>query len=322
MRHALIIGGTGLIGGAIARHLIEAGWRVTATGRRPRPVPPGATLVLADHDELPTGAYDLVVDCACYTAGHARRALPLMRDAGSAVMISSKAVYVDAGGNHVNSPEPPRFDGPVTEEQPTLPPGEMDYDSPEGYGPNKVAAEQLLLDSGAPVTVLRPSKVHGPGADPARTWWFLKRALDRRPYVLLAGGGRGADHTSAAVNIAALVACVADNPGRRILNAADPDAPDGRAISRVIAGLAGHTWEEIAVADDDETGWHPWHRIPPIVLDTTAAERLGYRPVGDFASTVTGEVGWLLRNRPDGPADWFDYPAEDARVRAGSRLDA
>ncbi|GIE82253.1 reductase [Actinoplanes philippinensis] len=321
MRHALVIGGTGLIGGAVARHLIEAGWRVTATGRRPRPVPPGATLLLADHDHLPSGAYDLVVDCACYTAEHARRVLPLMRDAGSAVMISSKAVYVDARGNHVNSPEPPRFDGPVTEEQPTLPPGDMDYDSPEGYGPNKVAAEQLLLDSGAPVTVLRASKVHGPGADPARTWWFLKRALDRRPYVLLAGGGRGADHTSAAVNIAALVACVADNPGRRILNAADPDAPDGRAISRVIAGLAGHTWDEITVADDDETGWHPWHRIPPIVLDTTAAERLGYRPVGDFASTVTGEVGWLLRNRPDDPGGWFDYPAEDARVRAGSKLD-
>ncbi|MEU4158580.1 hypothetical protein [Actinoplanes sp. NPDC026670] len=317
MRHALVIGGTGLIGGAVARHLIGAGWQVTATGRRPRPVPSGATLLLAGHNDLPTGTYDLVVDCACYTAEHAAQVLPLMRDAGSAVMISSKAVYVDADGNHVNSPEPPRFDGPVTEEQPTLPPGDMDFDSAEGYGPNKVAAEQLLLDSGAPVTVLRPSKVHGAGADPARTWFFLKRALDRRPFVLLADGGRGVDHTSAAANIAALVACAADDPGRRILNAADPDAPDGLTISRVIAGLAGHTWTEI----DDETGWHPWHRVPPIVLDMTAAGRLGYRPAGDFATTVTEEVDWLLRNRPDDPEGWFDYPAEDARIRAGSRLD-
>ncbi|WP_433795906.1 NAD-dependent epimerase/dehydratase family protein [Actinoplanes sp. CA-252034] len=314
MRHALVIGGTGMIGGAVARHLIGAGWQVTVTGRRPRPVPDGAALLLADRSALPTGAYDLVVDCACYTAEHARQVLPLMRDAGSAVMISSKAVYVDAAGNHVNSPEPPRFDGPVTEDQPTLPPGDMDYDSAEGYGPNKVAAERLLLDSGAPVTVLRPSKVHGPGSNPPRTWWFLKRALDRRPYVLLADGGRGADHTSAAANIAALVECVADHPGRRILNAADPDAPDGLTVSRVIAGLAGHTWEEI----DDETGRHPWHRVPPIVLDMTAATALGYRPIGDFAATVVQEVDWLLRNRPEDPEGWFDYPAEDARVRSGS----
>jgi nucleoside-diphosphate-sugar epimerase len=322
MRSVLVIGGTGTIGGAVARHLLAAGWRVTVTGRRPRPVPAGVTLVLADHDTLPGGRFDLVVDCACYTAGHARRVLPLMRDAGSAVMISSKAVYADADGNHVNSAQPPRFDGPVTEDQPTVPPGDMDYNSAAGYGPNKVAAERLLLDSGAPVTVLRPSKVHGPGADPAREWWFVKRALDRRPYVLLAGGGRGIDHTSAAANIAALVARVADQPGRRVLNAADPDAPDGLTISRVIAGLAGHTWEEIALGDDDPAGWHPWHRIPSIVLDTGAAEKLGYRPAGDYVTTVTETVEWLLRNRPDqDPEGWFDYTAEDIRMRSGSRLD-
>ncbi|MFC4072902.1 NAD-dependent epimerase/dehydratase family protein [Actinoplanes subglobosus] len=321
MRRALVIGGTGLIGGAITRHLIAAGWRVTATGRRERPVPSGATLLLADHDTLPTGAYDLVVDAACYTAEHARRVLPLMRDAGSAVMISSRAVYVDADGNHVNSAVPPHFDGPVTEEQPTLPPGDMDHDSAEGYGPNKVAAERVLLDSGAPVTVLRPSKVHGAGSNPPRTWWFLRRALDRRPFVLLAGGGRGVDQTSAAVNIATLVECVADRPGARILNAADPDAPDGLTISRVLAGLAGHTWEEIAVPGDGELGRHPWHRVEPFVLDTTAAERLGHRPAGDFAATVTDEAGWVLRSRPGDPGGWFDYPAEDAWVRTASRLD-
>jgi nucleoside-diphosphate-sugar epimerase len=307
-----------MIGGAVARHLLAAGWRVTVTGRRRRPVPDGVDLLLADHDTLPRGQFDLVVDCACYTAEHARQVLPLMREAGSAVMISSKAVYADADGNHVNSATSPRFDGPVTEEQPTVPPGDMDYDSAEGYGPNKVAAERLLLDSGAPVTVLRPSKVHGPGGDgPAREWWFLKRALDRRPYVLLAGGSRAIDHTSAAANIAALVACVADRPGRRVLNAADPDAPDGLTISRVIAGLAGHTREEIVRPDDDPAGWHPWHRIPPIVLDTSAAEKLGYRPAGDYASTVTETVEWLLRNRPvRDPEGWFDYTAEDAAVRS------
>ena len=80
MRTVLVIGGTGTIGGAVARHLLAAGWRVTVTGRRPREVPDGVTLVLADHDTLPGGEFDLVVDCACYTAEHARQVLPLMRD--------------------------------------------------------------------------------------------------------------------------------------------------------------------------------------------------------------------------------------------------
>lgn len=44
------------------------------------------------------------------------------------------------------------------------------------------------------------------------------------------------DHPSAALNIAALIETVANRPGRRILNAADPDCPDGRTIASIIAG--------------------------------------------------------------------------------------
>ena len=50
----------------------------------------------------------------------------------------------------------------------------MDHESREGYGANKVAAEHVLLDSGRPVTVLRPSKVHGAGAARPREWIFVK----------------------------------------------------------------------------------------------------------------------------------------------------
>ena len=67
-------------------------------------------------------------------------------------MISSKAVYVDAAGNHSNSDDPPRYDGPIRETQPTLAPLDIDYRSREGYGANKVAAEHVLLDSGLPVS--------------------------------------------------------------------------------------------------------------------------------------------------------------------------
>jgi nucleoside-diphosphate-sugar epimerase len=335
---ALLIGGTGLVGRAVARRLLADGWTVRLTGRDRANVPAdltaaGAEFTPADRDDASALAAaaagdgaDLLLDCLCFTAAQAELLLPLVRAAGSTVMISSKAVYVDAEGRHSNSDQPPRFDGPVTERQPTMAPGTMDHRSREGYGANKVAAEQVLLDSGAPVTVLRPSKIHGEGARPPREWYFVKRALDRRPAVLLAGRGAGTDHPSAAANIAALVQLAAQRPGRRVLNAADPDAPDGLAISRAVATLLEHRWREVLLDGDapPELGRHPWHRLPPFVLDMAAAHALGHRPVGDYVATVAEEVRWLVeRARLDGGAqlpagldggfftDRFDYAAED-----------
>jgi nucleoside-diphosphate-sugar epimerase len=276
-RRALILGGTGLIGRAAARRLRASGWTVDAVGSEVNRSDPRA-LASAMGD----GA-DLLVDCLCYSAADARTLLPLARKARSVVMISAKAVYADSLGRHVNSDEPPRFDGPVTEDQPTLAPIDSDPFSREGYGPNKVAAERTLLDSGLPVTVLRPSKVHGPGNKRPLEWYFVERILAGHRIVLLASRGEGVDHPSAAANIAALIETAALRPGSRVLNAADPDAPNGLEISRIIARSLGHEWHEILL-DHDQAGRHPWRR--GFVLDTSAALALGYRPVGDYAFTV------------------------------------
>ncbi len=335
MPRALILGGTGLVGRAIAIRLLHAGWDVHVTGRDPAHLPAavataGGRFVRALRDEqaeilaaFGKGA-DLLVDCICFTAAQARLLVPLAREAGSTALISSKAVYVDAAGNHSNSDAPPRYDGPIRETQPTLPPGEMPYDSREGYGPNKVAAEQVLLESGAPVSVLRPSKIHGPGASPAREWVFVKRVLDGRRHVLLARRGEGTDHPTAAANLAALVETVAARPGTRILNSADPDAPSGLEIARTVARHLGHEWEEVLLDEDaaDGLGSHPWDRAHPVVLDTNAARELGYEPAGDYAATVAAELDWLvgLEDKPSDPffAGCFDYAAEDRYLASGS----
>lgn len=307
MPRALIVGGTGAIGRASARRLLASGWEVTVTGRDPHRLPAdiaaaGGAFAAAERDDparlrtaLGEGA-DLLVDCLCFTATHAATLLPLARDAGSTVMISSKAVYVDGAGSHSNSDVAPRFDGPITEAQATVAPGDADHTTREGYGANKVAAEQLLLDSGLPVTVLRPSKIHGSGSSMPREWVFVKRVLDRRPAIFLARRGTGVDHPSAAANIAALIEVVAAAPGTRILNIADPDAPSGLEISRAIATELGHAWEEVLLDEDagETLGRHPWDAPHPIVLDTTAALALGYEPVGDYAATVADEVDWLV----------------------------
>lgn len=340
MSRALILGGTGLIGRATAARLLDAGWEVTVTGRDPAKVPPelagaGATFLAVERTDAaalraaiaPTT--DLLVDVIGYTAAHAELLLPLLPQVGSTVFISAKAVYVDDAGRHANSPEPPRFAGPVAETQPTLAPTRsVPYDTAAGYGANKVAAEQVLLDSGEPVTVVRPSKVHGAGASPPREWWWVKRALDRRPVVLLANRGDSRESPTAAANLAALVQTAAGRPGARILNAADPDCPSTSEMTQVIAGWLGHACEEVRLDDAAPTGLGrtPWDRPTPFVLDTSAARALGYQPVGDYAATVTAELDWLvaiampaadgyrLPSYVDATAftGWFDYAAEDA----------
>lgn len=336
MSRALILGGTGQIGRSTARRLLAAGWQVDLAGRDPGHLPAdiaaaGGRFLVADRDSPDQlrsalgGGADLLVDCLCFTAADAERLLPLARAATSTVMISSKAVYVDAKGNHSNSDTPPDYGGPVRETDPTLAPGGGDYRSREGYGRNKVAAEQVLLDSGLPVSVLRPSRVHGAGAGRPREWVFVKRALDRRPFVLLAGRGEGVVQTTAAANIAALIEVVAVRPGRRILNSVDPDAPSALEISRTIAGQLGHDRAEVLLDPGSEPlGAHPWEAPHPVVLDMTAAAELGYTPAGDYRSTVAEEVDWLVAAAAGGPgadllpgpddpyfAPLFDYPAED-----------
>ena len=330
MPRALVLGGTGATGRAVARRLLPAGWDVVLAGRNPAGMPAGlaaagARFVAADRSELGgpgappelAGESDLLVDCLCFGAAGANALLPLARRSACTVMISAKAVYADAAGRHANSAEPPDFGGPVAETQATLPPGEGSY--PNG----KVAAERVLLASGLPVSVLRPGLIHGVGARQPREWIFVKRALDRRPLVLLAHRGAGVNQTTAAANLAALIEVVAARPGQRILNAADPDAPSARQISRTVADYLGHEREEVLLDGPARPGRLPWDVPHPVVLDTSAATALGYRPAGDYAATVTAEVDWLVRAAAGGQdagllqrleeefRPLLDYAAED-----------
>ncbi len=347
MPRAVVLGGNGQVGGAAALRLASAGWEVTSTGQALQRFPPalreaGIRFVRSDryaadglHQLLRAGA-DLVVDCVGYTAEHARLLLPFRQGIGSLVFISSKAVYVDDEGRHSNSDDPPAFGVPVAETQPTMAPSDIDYNSREGYGANKVAAERVLLDSGMRVSVLRPSRIHGIGAARPLEWVFVKRVLDGRRYLLLANEGRGINHPTAAVNLAALVEFCAVSPGTRILNSADPDAPDGLTISRIIATHLEHTWSEVLldVTAPQGLGDHPWNTMPPFVLDTSAAQQLGFVPVGSYAETVGAELDWLVAAAKTGdpagvlppPQDplflpFFDYLREDAWLDERSQND-
>lgn len=341
----MVLGGTGGIGSQVARELLGASgrggddWTVEIVSRRGGPVADelvaaGALARPGDRrdtallrDLLRPGA-DLVVDTVGLTRDDALQLAPFLDDVGSTVFVSSKAVYADEQGRHANSVERPVFGGAVTELQPTVAPGDGDPTSRDGYGAAKVAAEQVLLDHGAPVTVLRPSKVYGVGIGRPREWFVVRRVLDGRERILLADEGRGVDHTTAASGIGTLVRTIADAPDRRILNVADETAPTALEIVRTVAGHRDHRFDEVLLGADAPAfvGVTPWSSPSPFVLDTTAARALGWEPPR-FAEAVRPELDWLVetarRTPVDGDVPWaadpfwdrmFDYGPEDAAL--------
>lgn len=241
MPHALILGGAGQAGRAIADVLLGSGWSVTLAHRGRHPVPPdlldrGAEAVRLDRDEpgalnraLAAGA-DALIDVIACGPEHARQLLEVQNAVGSLIVLSSSGVYRDERGRTLDEAADsgfPELPVPIAESQPTVAPG------PRTYSTRKAALERVLLEEATvPTTVLRPGAISGVGSTHPREGWFVKRILDRRPIIPLAYGGRSLFHTASASNIAVLARLAASFPGKQVLNIADPAALSVREIGR------------------------------------------------------------------------------------------
>jgi nucleoside-diphosphate-sugar epimerase len=158
-----------------------------------------------------------------------------------------------------------------------------------------------------------------------REWFFVKRALDRRPHVVLTNRGAGHFHTTASENIGELVRLIAARPRTDVFNCGDPDPPTVLEIARAIGETAGHRSEEVLLeepAGRGEVGQTPWSAAKPLLVDMAKAERdLGYRAATTWAEALPLQVRWLIEATSD--RDWrevltrgadylkFDYEAED-----------
>ncbi|WP_159447734.1 NAD-dependent epimerase/dehydratase family protein [Streptoalloteichus hindustanus] len=343
-REAVVLGGAGQTGVAIARRLVRDGWAVVLAtrGRRRLPgslaelgvrqVPFDRSDPTADLRRLATGR-DLLVDCICYTEPEARQLLAAAEGVGHLTVISTAAVYVDHAGRTMFATEPelfPCYPDRITEDQPTVPAGS------DTYATRKRLVEKILLDGcSVPVTVLRPAAIHGPHSTHLREWHFVKRALDRRPHVLLADGGRNRFQTTATANLGELVRLTATDPEHRVLNAADPEAPSVLEISRAVARLLDHDRREIPLPAHAPAplGLTPWTVPNPVVLSTDRATRdLGYRPACRYDQALAEEIDWVVRATADrdwrevlprmtsaySGVDYFDYSTEDTYLEQSS----
>jgi nucleoside-diphosphate-sugar epimerase len=340
---AFVIGATGQIGRPAVRALAADGWRVTAASRRggaDEHWPDGVRTVAVDRADtaalsaaLGEGC-DVLVDCVAYDGEHARQLLSLAGRIGSAVVISSAAVYQDGAGRNFDTQEEPdgfpRYPVPLPESCATVTPG------PASYGTRKAELERALLDAGErlPSTLLRAGAIHGRHSPLPRELYFVKRALDGRPVRILAHGGESRFHPVHSSALAELVRLAARKPGTRALNAGDPQAPTVAGICAAVDAALGVRSRLVTVDGPPPVpgvGDSPWSVPHPVVLDMSAAEReLGYRPVTTYQESLPETVRWLadslaradwrelfpLVARLSEGGDWFDYAAEDAWLAA------
>ncbi|GAA2620917.1 NAD(P)H-binding protein [Streptomyces axinellae] len=335
-----MLGATGQIGRAAVRSLARDGWEVTAasrTGGGDESWPGDVRTAALDRNEEGALAaevgdgFELLLDVTAMTRAHSSQLAGLADRVGSAVVLSSAAVYVDERGRGFGTQsEPdgyPRYPVPVTESQPTVEPD----DRP---GARKVLLEQELLALGTrmPVTVLRPAAVWGPHCRTPRELYFVKRWLDGRRVRVLAHRGESRFHPAHVENIAELVRLAARQPGSRILNAADPEPPTVSAMAEALDAVLGWECETVLLEGsppqgEPTVGRTPWSLPHPMVLDMSAAEReLGYRAVITYEEALPETATWLAgrtRGRDwreafpemaaayDPMGDLFDYGAED-----------
>lgn len=210
----------------------------------------------------------------------------------------------------------------MTETQQTVAPG------PDTYSTRKIAMEWRLLDGArGAATILRPCAVHGPHSRHPREWWFVKRLLDNRSRVPLAHEGRSRFQTSATVNMAALIAVVAQTRTSGILNAVDPAAPSVAQIGRAVMAALGREAELVPIQGaPTPVGRTPWSVPQPFVLSDAAARAIGYRSIAPYPEVVRPVCAWLAAATDDWrvsfpqlaayPWPRFDYAAEDAWLLA------
>ncbi|MEU3483220.1 NAD-dependent epimerase/dehydratase family protein [Streptomyces sp. NPDC033754] len=338
--NAFVLGASGQVGRAAVRALVADGWKVTAASRRgvrDERWPDEVRSVRLDRTEegaLAAGlgeGCDVLVDIVAYDGAHGRQLTGLADRIGSAVVVSSGAVYEDAQGRSFDTQDRPdgfpAFPVPTAEEWRTVAPGDTTYST------RKIALERELLAAGdaLPATLLRAGAIHGPYSPGPRELWFVKRALDGRPVRVLAYGGTSRFHPVHVDNLAELVRLAAANPGSRVLNGGDPEAPTVAEIGAAIDAVMGVRSETILMegAPEGTVGSTPWTAPHPVVYDMTAAEReLGYRPVVSYAETLPETVEWLTAHLGDREwreaftglakygVDLFDYAAEDAWLKA------
>lgn len=248
-----MIGGTGFIGGSVARLLHAAGHQITVMhrgNRSARAVPEGVEQVTGDrNDGLPDHfEADAVIDMICMTARQAEQLVRSFRGrAARLVVISSADVYRahDVLHNHDREIQPAPIGENAELRRTPYPyrgvriPG-YDWVPEDG---DKILVEQVLSASAdPPATVLRLPMVYGPGDPLHRFRQHIQQMDSAVPEIVIdesMAAWKGCWGYIENVAAAIVLATTDDRARGRTYNVADRGVPDYHGLLSELARITG-----------------------------------------------------------------------------------
>ncbi len=225
-----VSGASGFIGGVLCAQLLERGHEVDALVRRAGSEPPGTRPISGDlsddlrmHEALAESMPGCVIHLAAEIASQrSERKVEAINVRGTESLISATLI---ASGPNPRTEGTPRFvfastvvtgdaHGELLTEETPLP-----VRTP--YGRSKQLGERLVLESGLPAVVVRPSHVYGPGG------WYVDELIAqlRRPgrLAVIGDGANLWDVVHVHDVASALVLAAEDAPAGSIYHVADDE---------------------------------------------------------------------------------------------------
>lgn len=322
----LVLGGTRFIGPHLVRMLAEGGHEVTIfhRGETEPNLPTGVRhahgefSAFSEHIEsLRLGKPDVVVDMVPFIDKNGHGVLHFRGVAARAVVITSCDVYRAFARVWRSEPGPPD-PVPLTEESPlrTKPVRALS----EGIDYDNVEVERAVShDPQLPVTIVRPTAVHGPGDHQHRLYPFLRRMDDGRSAILLdealVGWRRAHCYVEDVAHAIALIVGTQSAAGR-IYNVAYERALTEIEWVKEVARVDGWAGEVVLVKSDslpESLREDAFDLRQDYVVDSSRIRReLGYTETASEDEALRRAIEWERANPPDaGSQPEPDYEAED-----------
>lgn len=322
-RTALLVGGTGPTGPAIARGLEDLGFEVVLLHRGNHEIPEVARLEhlhgdVFSEDGIRAALGGRNFDVAIVTYGRLRSVAEVLKDrVGHLLSVGGVPVYHGYFDPAVRIP--PGLPVPTREDD------ELAREGEDGKSYRIARTEQLLFAAHPDATHFRYPFVYGPRQLAPREWCVVRRILDVRPFIILPDGGLTLVSFGYVENLAHAVMCAINRPDAakgEVFNVADSETLTIRQVVELVTAELGYDWELLSLPAEFAVPARPLmmnqlttHRV----VDTAKLrDRLGYRDVVAARDAVQQTARWLVDNRPEPGGyeefalqDPFDYQAED-----------
>ena len=333
---ALVVGGTGFLGGAIVEAAVAAGCAVAvlSRGETARTLPEGVRVLQGDrHDDLAVLAgerFDLVFDTCGYTPEAVERLLQVVGPSlRRYLFVSSVSVYGDYSKPQLSETDP----------VPTA--GEADYALVRGlpaerrsdavayapsYGPLKRACEIVAQEMlGERAILLRSGLLVGAGDTSDRLTWWVRR-IDQGGRIPVPAANDSFFQMIDVRDAAAFTVRAALDARSGIYNMTSRDMPLSALLDAIVA-VTGAEAELVWLPAEklQAAGIQPWNELPLIApsdarwryflqIDTEKAHRHGLscRPI---AETLTDLLRWD-RTQRDRPLSCGISPAQEQALLA------